>query len=269
VTDLPVSDSGKSAMEVARECAAAARALMREAFGEVSVSSVKGRGNVLTEVDLAVEKATIATLAREYPSHAVLSEETAAGTRSAGWMWVVDPIDGTKNFSRGIPHFCFNIALCHDSVPLLGLTFQPLLDEEFSAVAGEGCRLNGQPVHVSDAATVQESVVAIDLGYDDGRAGRQIEMAAFLWPGMQGLRVPGSAALEFAFLAAGRWDLYLHSDLQPWDVAAGLVLVREAGGRVTDRAGGEATIFSRATVAASPKVHADFVRLAGDRPWTA
>lgn len=269
MTDLPVSSSGKNAMDVARECAAEARALMREAFGKVSVSGVKGRGNVVTEVDLAIEQATIATLAREYPSHAVLSEETAAETRSEGWMWVVDPIDGTKNFSRGIPHFCFNIALCHDSVPLLGLTLQPLLDEEFAAVAGEGCTLNGAAVQVSDAETVQESVVAIDLGYDDGRAARQIELAAFLWPGMQGLRVPGSAALEFAFLAAGRWDLYLHSDLKPWDSAAGLILVREAGGIVTSRDGEEATIFSRATVAATPRVHADFMRLAGDRPWTA
>jgi fructose-1,6-bisphosphatase/inositol monophosphatase family enzyme len=268
VSDLPLSASGKSAIEVARECAAEARTLIRDAVGRVTVSGVKGRGNVLTEVDLAVERATIATLRREYPSHAVLSEETAAETRSEGWMWVVDPIDGTKNFSRGIPHFCFNIALCRENVPLLGLTLQPLLDEEFAAIAGEGCALNGVPVRVSEAATVQDSVVAIDLGYDDGRAARQIDLAGFLWPGMQGLRVPGSAALEFAFLAAGRWDLYLHSDLQPWDVAAGLVLVREAGGIVTDRAGEDATIFSRATVAATPAVHADFIRLAGGRPWT-
>jgi fructose-1,6-bisphosphatase/inositol monophosphatase family enzyme len=84
---------------------------------------------------------------------------------------------------------------------------------------------------------------------------------------MQGLRVPGSACLEFAFLAAGRWDLYVHSDLQPWDVAAGLVLVREAGGVVTDRDGKPATIFSGATVAGTPAVHADFLMLAGDRPW--
>ncbi len=269
MTSLPVSVTGRSALEVARACAREAQVLMREAFGNVSVSSVKGRGNVLTEVDLAVEKSVIARLRREYPSHAVLSEETAAETRSDSWMWVCDPIDGTKNFSRGIPHFCFSIALCHQSDPLLGLTLQPLLDEEFSAVKGEGCCLNGAPVTVSERTTVRGSVVAIDLGYDDARASRQLELAGFLWPGMQGLRVPGSAALEFAYLAAGRWDLFLHSDLQPWDSAAGLVLVREAGGIVTGRDGKEATIYTRAIVAATPGVHADFLALAASQPWTA
>ncbi len=264
---LPRSVTGRTPLEVARLCATDARDLIRPAFGHVAVSGVKGRGNVVTDVDLAVERATIARLAAEFPSHAVLSEETAAETRSDGWMWVVDPIDGTKNFSRGIPHFCFSIALCYDAAPLLGLTLNPILEEEFAAVRAEGCRLNGSVVHVSDAQSVQDSVVAIDLGYDDRRGALNLDLARALWPGMQGLRVPGSAALEFAFLAAGRWDLYLHSDLQPWDVAAGIVLVGEAGGLVTDRDGSPATIFSRATVAATPAVHADFLALAGDRPW--
>jgi fructose-1,6-bisphosphatase/inositol monophosphatase family enzyme len=242
---------------------------MRAAFGEVSVSEVKGRGNVLTAVDLSVEAAITRRLAAEYPGHAVLSEETAAGTRSDGWMWVVDPIDGTKNFSRAIPHFCFSIALCHDSEPLLGLTLNPMVDEEFAAVRGEGCTLNGRKVTVSGVTSVRDSVVAIDMGYDDRRAALNLELARFLWPGMQALRMPGSAALEFAFLAAGRWDLYLHSDLQPWDIAAGLVLVREAGGLVTDREGRPATIRTREVIAATPAVHADFVALAGDQPWRA
>ena len=264
---LPASTSGKSALHVARDCAAEARGLMREAFGKVSVSEVKGRGNVLTAVDLAVEAAVTRRLAAEYPAHAVLSEETAAETRSDGWMWVMDPVDGTKNFSRAIPHFCFSIALCYDSEPLLGLTLNPMLDEEFAAVAGEGCTLNGRRVTVSGATSVQDSVVAIDLGYDDRRAALNLDLARFLWPGMQALRVPGSAALEFAFLAAGRWDLFLHSDLQPWDIAAGLVLVREAGGLVTDREGAPATIRSREVIAAPAAVHADFLAVAGHKPW--
>lgn len=269
MTSLPISTSGRSAIEVARQCAREAQALMRQATGSVAVSMVKGRGNVLTEIDLAVERAVTACLRSEYPSHAVLSEETAAETRTNGWMWVFDPIDGTKNFSRGIPHFCFSIALCHRDEPLLGLTLQPLLDEEFLAVKGEGCHLNGTPVTVSDRTTVLNSVVAIDLGYDDIRAGHQLDLARHLWPGMQGLRVPGSAALEFAYLAAGRWDLFIHSDLQPWDIAAGLVLVREAGGVVTERGGEQAALFSRAIVAGTPAVHADLLALAAGRPWTA
>jgi fructose-1,6-bisphosphatase/inositol monophosphatase family enzyme len=263
----PASTSGRTPIEVAQACAAEAASLMRAGFGRTTVSATKGRGNVLTEVDLAVEAATMTRIGREFPEHVVLSEETAAATASDGWMWVIDPIDGTKNFSRGIPHFCFNIALCYANEPLVALTMNPITGETFTAVKGDGCRLNDEPVAVSAATTVHESVVAIDLGYDDTRAGFSLDLARFLWPGMQGLRVPGSAALEFAFVAAGRWDLYVHSDLQPWDVAAGLLLVREAGGIVTNRDGTPASIRSRATVAATPAVHADFLRLAGDRPW--
>lgn len=265
----PLSASGKPALEVARACAAAARDIMRTGFGEATITSTKGRGNVLTATDLAVEAAVQQILQREYPQHALMSEESAAAIRSEGWMWVVDPLDGTKNFSRGIPQFCFTIALCHASEPVVALTLEPLLDEEFAAVAGKGCTLNGQPVLVSAVARVQDAVFAMDMGYDDARARRQLEMALRLWPGMQSLRVPGSAALGMAYVAAGRWDIFVHSNMQPWDVAAGLLLVREAGGVVSDRDGGPANIYSEGVAAATPGVHADFVRLAGGLPWRA
>jgi fructose-1,6-bisphosphatase/inositol monophosphatase family enzyme len=266
---LPLSRTGRSALEVARACAGEARQIMLAGFGRVGVSAVKGRGNVLTETDLAVEHRVAEVLRGEYPDHALLSEETASETRSDGWLWVVDPLDGTKNFSRGIPHFCFTIALCKDAQPLLGLTLQPILGEEFLALAGQGASLNGQPIRVSDARTVGESIVAVDMGYDDQRARRQLELALHLWPGMQSLRIPGSAALGIAYVAAGRWDLFVHADLYPWDLAAGLLLVREAGGVVSDRDGGPAGLYSRGIVAASPPVHDDFVALAGRLPWRA
>jgi len=267
MTTLPIAITGKTAFEVARECSADARKLMCDGFGRTAVSAVKGRGNVLTEVDLAVERAVMTRLSAEFPAHAILSEETAATTRSDGWLWVIDPIDGTKNFSRGIPHFCFTMALCEAAVPILALTLQPLLNEEFAAVAGGGCMLNGRPVRVSTAETVQESVLALDLGYLDARGARQLDLARKLWPGMQGLRISGSAALGFAFVAAARWDIFVHSNLMPWDSAAGLLLVREAGGLVTDRDGGPATIFSEGVVAAAPGVHADFIARTADTAW--
>lgn len=254
-------------MAVARQCAEAANRIIRAGYGETALAGVKGRGNVVTETDFAVERAVTAILAREFPGHAVLSEETAAATRSDGWMWIVDPLDGTKNFSRGIPHFAFTIALCLESEPVIGLTTHPLLGDEFLAVRGKGTTLNGRNVAVTGCATVQDAVVAVDLGYNDNRAGQQLATASHLWPGMQSLRVTGSAALGFAYLAAGKWDIYLHSDLEPWDIAAGLILVREAGGVVYQRDGVPATIESRAVAAATPGVHADFVALAGHLPW--
>jgi fructose-1,6-bisphosphatase/inositol monophosphatase family enzyme len=266
---LPGSPAGESALDVARACADEASAIMRANLGRVGVASVKGRGNVVTEVDLAVEHAVRSRIHGAFPDHAILSEETGAGERSDGWMWVVDPLDGTKNFSRGIPHFCFSIALCYENAPVVALIRHPLLDETFAAVKGAGATLNGDPMQVSDVASVKDSVVGIDLGYDDRRAGRQIDLARHLWPGMQSLRIAGSAALGLAFVAAGRWDVFAHMDLQPWDSAAGLLLVQEAGGVVTDRDGSEATIFSRALVAGNPPVYADFMRLASGQPWQA
>jgi fructose-1,6-bisphosphatase/inositol monophosphatase family enzyme len=265
--DLPLSITGATARGVARACASEAGSILRAMPGGAALASVKGRGNVVTEADYRVERAVMDRLAAEFPHHSILSEESATDTRSDSWMWVIDPLDGTKNFSRGIPHFAFTMALCYDSQPVYGLTLHPLLDELYEATAGEGCTLNGARVHVSDCQSVREGVAAFDLGYDNARAARQLELARFLWPGMQGLRVAGSAGLEFAFLAAGRWDIYLHPDLQPWDSAAGILLVREAGGVVMGRDGAPATIFTRALVAAPAAVYADFMKLAGHLPW--
>jgi len=265
--DLPSGVSGASAVEVAHRCAEAASAIIRQGYGRAAVANVKGRGNVVTETDFEAERIVLAWLREEFPGHAVLSEETAGETRSDGWMWVVDPLDGTKNFSRAIPHFGFNIALCHGSRPVLGLTTHPLLRDVFLAVEGAGAALNGEPISVSDCASLAESVVAIDMGYDATRGARQLELARHLWPGMQSLRTSGSAALGFAYVAASRWDIYVHSDLQPWDVAPGLLLVREAGGVVFDRGGKEATIFSREVVAANHTVYEDFAARAAGLAW--
>ncbi|MGE5594656.1 MAG: inositol monophosphatase family protein [Hyphomicrobiales bacterium] len=267
--ELPVAASGKDAIAVARACAAEARRLTRAAFGHAGVAATKGRGNVVTQVDLDVERTVTELLRREFPDHPVLSEETAATTRAEGWMWVIDPIDGTKNFSRGIPHFAFSLALCFDAEPRLGLTLQPILDEEWLSVAGSGCRLNDIRVRVSNTETVAASVFAMDLGYDDRRAKGLIETALRLWPGMQSLRIPGSAALGLAYAAAGRYDIFVHLNLFPWDLAAGLLHVREAGGTITERDGRPATIFSETAIAAAPAVHADFLRLAGAEGWQA
>ncbi len=266
---LPRSTSGLLPIEVAQKCAGEARRLMRNGFGRTGVTATKGRGNVLTETDLAIDAAVAAMLRSEYPAHALMSEESAATTRSGGWMWVVDPLDGTKNFSRGIPHFCFSIALCHDDQPVVALTLQPLLDEEFAAVLGHGSTLNGRPMTVSDCPSVQAGIVALDLGYDEQAGRSQLELALHLFPGMQSLRVCGSAALGIAYVAAARWDLWVHLDLEPWDLAAGLLLVREAGGIVTNLDGQPAGIRDRAIVAAPPAVHADFLALAAQLRWRA
>lgn len=265
--DLPVSVNGATARQVAERCAAAACATIRDGFGRASLAGVKGRGNVVTDTDFAAEKATMEILHAEFPGHAILSEETSAATRSDGWLWVIDPLDGTKNFSRAIPHFGYNIALCFESRPVLGITSHPLLGDTYLAIEGEGCFHNGRRIQVSEVTTLSDAVVALDMGYDAPRGGRQLELAAHLWPGMQSLRITGSAALGFAYVAAAKWDIYVHSDLQPWDIAPGLILVREAGGEVLDRTGAPASLFSREAVAAARPVLDDFFARSGGVPW--
>lgn len=229
----------------------------------------KGRGNFVTETDLAVEKVVLERLRAEYPEHAVLSEEASGEVkrRDEGWLWVVDPIDGTHNYSQGIPHFCFTIALSFDGEPVLGLTYAPALGEKFFATRGGGLFVNGEPASVSTTPTVAASVLGMDLGYDDARAAKLISIIAELWPGMQAVRMMGSAALGLAFAACGRFDLYVHHFLCPWDSAAGILLVREGGGAVLDRDGGRMTLYSEGVIAGAPGPVKDFLLLARERPW--
>jgi len=273
--ELPVSRSGKTAAEVARLCAQEAGRVIMEAFpgragGSRQDVLVKGRGNFLTEADLAAERAVLSLLGGEYPQHEVLAEETAGKSpspsgRGEGWMWVVDPLDGTHNFSRGIPYFAFNIALCYRRQPLLGLTYAPATGEEFFAEKGAGLTVNGEPARASAAERLGDCVLGVDLGYDDARAARLLELVAEVWP-VQSVRVMGSAALGLAYAACGRYDLFLHHFLYPWDVAAGIVLVREGGGAIVDRDGGAVSIASEGVVAGAPAVE-EMLSLARGRPW--
>lgn len=242
---------------------------MLERRGDVGEMESKGRGNFLTEVDLAVERAVIETLREEYPDHAVLSEETSSEVEAweRGWLWVVDPIDGTHNYSMGNPNFCFNIALCRDGEPVLGLTYAPVTREEFFAVKSGGLTVNGRPARASDAKSIRGSVWGMDMGYNDERAAKLLEVVTEVWPGVQAIRIMGSAALGIAFAACGRYDLFVHQTLYPWDLAAGIVLVQEGGGELLTRDGGEVTIQSPGIVAGSHAVAREFLELTGGREW--
>jgi len=223
----------------------------------------------VTETDLAVESVVLARLRAEFPEHAVLSEEGsgAAAEAKREWLWVVDPLDGTHNYSQGNPVFSFTIALCYDGEPVLGLTRAPATGDEFFARKGGGLLVNGSPASVSATPSLAESVLGLDLGYDDARAAKLISLAAELWPGMQAVRVMGSAALGFAFAACGRFDVYVHHFLFPWDSAAGILLVQEGGGLVFDRDGGPMMLSSDSVVAGAPGAVQDFLSAARGREW--
>jgi len=256
---LPDSTSGRSAIEIARALATEAGTLALSRFRQPQEITVKGRGDLLSETDLAVERLIRDALTAEYPDAALLSEETAKDTSTDGWVWVVDPIDGTRNFVSGIPFFCVNVALCHDGDPVVAVTHDPNHNETFWAERGAGAWVNDTRIQASRSPSVAASVVGFDLGYDDKRGKAQLKLLHELFPGVQSLRIPGSAALGIAYAASGRYDLFVHHYLFPWDIAAGLLLVREAGGAITDHLGEDAGIDKWTVVCGSPDACAGFL----------
>jgi fructose-1,6-bisphosphatase/inositol monophosphatase family enzyme len=160
----------------------------------------------------------------------------------------------------GIPAWCVNIALCHDGEPALGITYDAVHDEGFWAVAGEGAWCNDARIYASGAPDVDASIIGVDLGYDDALGSGQIALMQRIFPNVQSLRILGSAALALAYASCGRLDLFTHMNISPWDIAAGMLLVREAGGAASDRSGGPMLITSRSFAAGGRGVHDDFMR---------
>jgi myo-inositol-1(or 4)-monophosphatase len=265
MTALPVSKSGKSAIEVATGAARQAGVILKAHFRTGSRVQYKGRANIVTDVDLRSEQSLKSLLQAEYPDHSILSEESQAITGSSSYTWILDPLDGTNNYSFGIPFFCIVIVLASGEDILLGIVYDPLRDEMFSAQKGKGAYLNNSPIHVTTKATVKDSLIGLDLGYVDENGKKSLEFITRLWPQMYAYRVMGSAALGMAYTACGRLDLYFHLLLYPWELACGSLLVTEAGGVATDLQGKPLKIGQGSVIASNKVVHADFLRILRER----
>ncbi len=266
---IPNSRSGRPALEVAIEAARRAGELCRERFRTAKEVSFKGRKDIVTDVDLEAERIALGLLGEEYPDFGILAEESEPVAAASPFVWVVDPLDGTRNFAIGVPHFCTVVALSHGDQPILGVTYDPMREEIFTAQVGQGAFLNGERVSVSRNRELSESVLSLDLGYVDESAGMAIDLIRSLWPGMISLRLMGSSALGMAYAAAGRVDLYFHHSLSPWDVAAGQIQVREAGGAVVDRQGQPANLRTPSVIASNPRLVEQFLKATDGQPWRA
>ena len=259
---LPSAVSGKTALEVASEAVEEAGTLLLENVGdERQLTYKEGRANIVTDVDILVESKIINRLQSEYPDYNVLSEETAAIKNDSEYTWVIDPLDGTNNYVYGIPFFSVNLALTYNDELLLGLTYDPWRKELFVAEKEGGAWLNGQTISVSQRTTIEGSFVGCDMGYDAEAGARILEGVRNSWPQMCGLRIMGSAVLGLAYVACGRLDVYAHPYLYPWDVASGILLVREAGGVVTDWQGKPSSVYDRQIAAGNDSVHRQFMKL--------
>lgn len=247
----PRSRTGRLPHTVARQAALAAGRVIREGRVKGFSTHLKGPRNPVTEVDLAAERLLVERLLEEFPDHGLLAEEQTQEDRPGLYRWLVDPLDGTRNYVRGIPHCCVSLALEREGKLLLGIVYDPLHHELFSARRGRGAWLGRRRLRLDPEVPLSAAVIGFDIGYDDKMAAQALGWASRLWPGPQSFRIMGSAALGLAYVAAGRLDLYFHLRLSPWDTAAGMLLVREAGGLVADRAGAPADLASQSCVAAS------------------
>ena len=266
--ELPRSRSGQTALEVCETAARRAGELVLGRFRTDVEVSLKGRANVVTDADLASERLILDYVTGEYPDFGVLSEESAPVAGASPYTWVVDPIDGTRNFAEGIPHFCIVVAIADGENVVAGVTYDPVRDEMFSAQQGAGAYLNGQAMRASDRQNIDDAILGFDLGYDFGQAKHLMEMVAGIWPQISGYRLMGSSALSIAYTAAGRIDLYAHHSLSSWDIASGVLLAQEAGARVLDRATlGNATLFSPGLIIASPALMDQFLAMTEGYTW--
>jgi len=247
--------------ETLAQAVAGAGALQRARAGTAAVDA-KGAADITTDVDRACEALVVALIRARHPTHEVLGEEGTQGDARARFLWIVDPLDGTKNYAHGYGRSCVSLALAVEGQVVLGAVFNARADELFWAERGQGARLNGAPIRVSAVAALDQAMVASALTYSGRSADRaQLERLARVLGAAQAVRSDGCAALDLCDVAAGRFEAYFERGLHAWDTAAGALIVQEAGGRVSGTSGAAHDLFGFDTVASNGLVHAALLPL--------
>jgi len=245
---------------VAVRAARAGADIVQTGFFEALDTEMKSAVDPVTQVDRAAEDAIRATIGSHFPDDRVLGEEGGGDDWRTGRIWIVDPLDGTVNFVHRLPQVGVSVALWDNGRPLVGVIIDVARNDEFVAVAGGGASLNGDEIHVSETPSLDQSLVCTGFPYDRRQhAAAYLRVVEEVMLNSQGTRRLGAAALDLAWLAAGRYDAYWEhggtQGIKPWDVAAGILLVTEAGGTYTDESGEINQLEARAHVASNGKVH--------------
>ncbi len=253
-------------VEIARE----AGARLREFFREGVETEYKGDADLVTVADRTAEKLIRMRLSEAFPGHGIYGEEGTRDRLEGEYRWYVDPLDGTTNFAHGFPQFCVSLGLEHrppgtapdrDGTLEAGVVYDPMRDELFTARRGQGAELNGKPIRVSRASQLAEALLATGFPSRKRHLSPNIHFYHEFTLRSHGVRRAGSAALDLAYVAAGRVDAFWEFNLNPWDTAAGILLVTEAGGKVTDFAGQPYRLESREILASNGGIHAELVHL--------
>ncbi|CAI8849192.1 inositol monophosphatase family protein [Methylocaldum szegediense] len=265
-TDPKLTDILDAAVEIAR----GAGAILREGFENQRAASLQFKTtdiDPVTEYDLRSEEFIVGELRRRFPSHQIVGEE--GGAYRAGevqstareFLWHIDPLDGTVNFSHGFPMFCVSLGLLIDGVPSLGVIYNPITDEMFAAARGLGATRNGSPIHVSATPVLNRALVITGFSYDTHTSDSNMKNFLAFQRTAQATRRIGSAALNLCYTAAGQMDGHWEMKVKPHDIAAGIVLVREAGGTVTDFDGGDDILNTGRIVSSNGLIHREMLEV--------
>jgi myo-inositol-1(or 4)-monophosphatase len=239
--------------------------ILAERLGRVIQISNKGDIDLVTESDLASEKLIIDRIRTHYPRHAILSEEsgeaTLAGAQGSEWKWIIDPLDGTTNYAHGYPCFCVSIGLERAGRMELGVVYDPNRDEMFAGERGRGSTLNERRIHVSNVEDLNRSMLCTGFPYDVRERPAFASNFSKFTMKAQAVRRDGSAALDLAYVACGRFDGFWEDGLNSWDVAAGVLLIEEAGGRVSDFRGAQLDIYTPQVLVSNGLIHEAMMRV--------
>ena len=251
-------------LNIAIKAARAAASIINRAALDLDILKVgkKGPNDFVSEVDQAAEKIIIDTLLEAYPGHAILAEESgrSRGAKHSEYTWIIDPLDGTTNFLHGFPVYAVSIALAHRGVVQQAVVYDPTRNDMFCATKGRGAYMNDRRIRVSKRTRLQECLISTGFPYRPGDKLKQhLSMLGEIISQTAGVRRPGAAALDLAYVAAGFSDGFFESGLQPWDVAAGSLLVTEAGGLVGNYTGESEFLHENECVAANPRIYGQMV----------
>ena len=238
--------------------------MLRAGFDTEHVITYKGEVDLVTEIDEQAERVIREELLGTFPSYGMLAEEGGELAGDDDTRWIVDPLDGTTNYAHRLPIFCVSIALERDGEVVLGVVHDPMHEETFVAEQGRGATLNGEPINVSDTDELIRALIATGFPYDRVEMPEALELFGRFAATTQGMRRLGSAALDLCYVAAGRIDGYYERGIWPWDLAAGSVIVEEAGGELTNYRGDVLDLAGREIVASNGRLHPAMTRLIGE-----
>ena len=245
----------------AEEIIEKASKLILKNYKKIQSISYKGVSNLVTNVDKEVEALIIKEITSKYPNHSIIAEESGSRKKYPNYQWFIDPIDGTTNFAHNYPFFCTSIAFVKNNIIEFGLIKDPITDELYSARKNKGARLNGKPIFVSKTKRLNESLLITGFPYDK-RTSKMNNLKNFcnLTLLTHGVRRDGAAALDLCYVASGKVDGYWELQLAPWDVAAGVLILEEAGGKVTGFKGEKYNIFNSQIIATNRFIHRELLK---------